>query len=176
MKMFRLDCPTAKQGNYRINIGGGVCTYVHEKWLPYCSVVKLGTLSTKDFEILSLTVEKPNFIKHFFVISVYKPMQGDSFKCVKLISDIMSNKRNCAFLILGHFNIDLLKYNIPSTKKILNTIRSLDLTQLIKTLTRPSATCIDWIMTNSEYVAMNYVSNNLSTDHYPGICVHKKAR
>ena len=31
-------------------------------------------------------------------------------------------------------------------------------------------------MTNSEYVSMNYVSNNLISDHYPVICVRKKAR
>ena len=91
----------------------------------------------------------------------------------------MSNNSNSEFWILGDFNIDLLKRNIPSTKKILNTIRSLGLTQLIKTVTRLSSnkgTCIDWIMMNSEYVSMNYVSNNLISDHYPVICVRKKAR
>ena len=37
-------------------------------------------------------------------------------------------------------------------------------------------TCIDWILTNSEYVALSCVSNHLISDHYPVICVRKKSR
>ena len=51
--------------------------------------------------------------------------------------------------------------------------------QLIKNTTRPAGgkgTCIDWVLNNSEYVAMSFVSNDLSTDHYPIITVRKKSR
>ena len=137
-----------------------------------------GTLSTSDYELMSLKINKPNF-KPFLVTVVYKPPKGNSTKCVKFISNIMSNNPNSEFWILGDFNIDFLKRNITSTKKILNSTRAICLVHLIKTVTRPSGnkgTCIDWILTNSEYVSMSYVSNNLISDHYPVICVRKKSR
>ena len=178
MKIFRLDRPTAKRGHYRFNNGGGVCVYVGDKWTSYCTIYSPGTRSTPDFEILSLKIVKPNF-KIFFVISVYKPPKGDPVKCIKFIADIIASNANAEVWILGDFNIDFLKRNVPSTKKIINAIRVLGLTQLIRTITRPSnnsGTCIDWIMTNSEYVSLSFVSNNLISDHYPVICVRKKER
>ena len=178
MKLFRLDRVNARFGHYRFNNGGGVCIFVKEKWISYCSLYTPGTLSISDFEIITLKIDKPNF-KTFFVSSVYKPPKGDCTKCISFIGDILAKNPNEEVWILGDFNIDFLKRNISSTKKVLNSICTLGLVQLIKNVTRPAAgkgTCIDWILTNSEYVSLSFVSNDLISDHYPVVSVRKKAR
>ena len=178
MKLFRLDRVSPYTDRYRYNNGGGVCIYVNEKWIPYCTQYPEGTLSSPDYEILTLKINKPNF-KTFFVSSVYKPPKGDCLKCIKFIHLFYNLNPNAEFWILGDFNVDFLKRNVPSTKKVINSIRTLGFEQLIKNVTRPAfgkGTCIDWILTNSEYVSMSFVSNSLISDHYPVICVRKKAR
>ena len=96
-----------------------------------------------------------------------------------VISEFLNTEPSQEYWILGDFNIDYLKRNQSSTRDAISAIRNMGLVQLIKNVTRPASgkgTCIDWILTNSEYVAMGFVSNNLITDHYPVICVRKKAR
>ena len=51
------------------------------------------------------------------------------------------------------------------------------LIQLIEHVTRPAVdkgTCIDWIITYCDYVSLSFVSNNLISEHFPVIAVHKK--
>ena len=178
MNIYRLDRPRLRRDQYRFNNGGGVLIYVNNKWVSYCTVFAPGTLSTVDIEIITLKVDKPNF-KTFFVSTVYKPPKGDSTKCMNSISEIIALNPTCEFWILGDFNVDYLKRNVCSTKKVLNIVRRNGLDQLIKSVTRPAigkGTCIDWILTNSEFVSLSFVSNHLISDHYPVICVRKKSR
>ena len=178
MKLFRLDRLSTRRGLYRYNNGGGVCIYVNSKWASFCTIYGRGTICRPDFEILTLKIEKPNF-KKLLISVVYKPPKGDCSNCIEFFSEFVSINRNCESWILGDFNTDLLKRNVTSTKKVTNSIRSLGLTQLIHYVTRPAkggGTCIDWILTNSEFVSMNFVSNNLISDHYPVVAVRKKAR
>ena len=72
-------------------------------------------LSTPDFEILTLKIDKPHF-KKFFVSVVYKPPKGDSTKCFNFISSILALHPKCKFWILGDFNIDFLKRNVAQQK------------------------------------------------------------
>ena len=178
MRLFRLDRVSNAAGRYRYNCGGGVCIFVSVKWISYCDRFLEGTMTCFDFEILTLKFNKPNF-KTFFISVVYKPPRGDSAKLMKFISDFVDRNPSHEYWILGDFNIDFLKRNLPSTREAVICIRNMGFVQLIKNCTRPSAgkgTCIDWIITNSEYVSMSYVSNDLITDHYPIVCVRKKAR
>ena len=178
MKLFRLDRPPVTRGFYRFNNGGGVCIYVDPKWISYCSLYEPGIATCSDFEIITLKINKPCF-KTFCVSSIYKPPKGDADKCIKFLNEIMSGNPNYEYWFLGDFNIDFLKRNVTSTKKIISSIRTLGLAQKINHVTRPAkggGTCIDWILTNSDYVSLSYVSNNLISDHYPVVCVRKKAR
>ena len=52
MKMFRLDRDIT---NGRIR-GGGVCIYIIEKFAPFTEIYRAGTTTTKDFEIISITI------------------------------------------------------------------------------------------------------------------------
>ena len=178
MKLHRLDRPGNTRGRYRFNSGGGVCIFVNDKWSSYCSVYLHSTKSCPDIEIITLKIDKPNF-KTFFVTSLYKPPKGNFSSGFKYISTMIDLHPNCEFWILGDFNIDFLKRNIPTTKTAMEDIRKSGLAQLIKNVTRPAhgkGTCIDWILTNSEYVALSFVSNHLISDHYPIVCVRKKER
>ena len=151
IKIFRLDRMSLANAGYLYNNGGGVCIYVMSKWVPYATVCDLGTLSSPDFEILTLKINKPNF-KRFFVSVVYKPPRGDSKECMDFIKIFLDQNPHSEYWILGAFNVDYLKRNIASTKSIINSIRTMGLNQLIKHVTRSSAgkgTCIDWIITNS---------------------------
>ena len=177
-KLFRLDRLSGRVGRYRYNCGGGVCIYARDKWVSYCTVYSDGSKTCSDFEILTSKIDKPNF-KTFFFSSVYKPPRGDSKELMGFISSFVNINSTHEFWILGDFNTDFLKRNVPATRDTISLIRNLGFSQLINSVTRPSlgkGTCIDWILTNSEFVAMSFVSNNLISDHYPVICVHKKAR
>ena len=52
MKLFRLDRDIT---NGRIR-GGGVCIYINEKFAPFTEIYRAGTTTTKDFEIISITI------------------------------------------------------------------------------------------------------------------------
>ena len=178
MKLFRLDRLPRNNGHYRFNCGGGVCIFVNAKWISYCTEYPLGIKTYTDFEILTLKIDKPNF-KTYFVSVVYKPPKGDSSKCMQFISEMVNRDPVYEYWVLGDFNVDFLKRNVPTTSTVLTSIRKLGFVQLIKNVTRPAVgkgTCIDWILTNSEYVSMSYVSNHLISDHYPVVCVRKKSR
>ena len=110
---------------------------------------------------------------------MYKPPHGDCIECMTFFENFYESNPHAELWVLGDFNIDFLKCNVNSTKKVTEYIRKMGLDQLIKHVTRPSGrkgTCIDWILTNSEYVSMSFVSNNLISDHYPVIVVRKKSR
>ena len=178
MKLYRLDRPVNPTGRYRFNSGGGVCIFVKDKWTSYCSQYPQATKCSSDIEVLTLKVDKPNF-KTFFITSLYKPPRGYFSIAINTISALIELNPNSEFWILGDFNVDFLKRNISTTKTALQSIRNLGLTQLIENVTRPAfgkGTCIDCILTNSEFVALSFVSNNLISDHSPIICVRKKAR
>ena len=95
------------------------------------------------------------------------------------ISKLIESSSNSEFWLLGDFNTDFLKRNVCTTKVAIDTICKLGSIQLIKIVTRPAFSkgmCIDWILTNSEYLALSCFSNNLISDHYPIVCIRKKAR
>ena len=88
MKIFRCDRECGiRDCNVHI-IGGRVCIYVANKWSDYVSLVKEGTTISKDFEIVSLTIKKPNFKK---IAWVYKPPKGRLDKLYKLLNNLVNN-------------------------------------------------------------------------------------
>ena len=72
MNIFRCD---RKQDivDYNIHVtGGGVCIFVAKKWFEFTHLVTEGTLITENYEIISLTVVKPN-LKKQIIACIYKP-------------------------------------------------------------------------------------------------------
>ena len=71
--------------DYNVHIvGGGVCIYISEKWYDYCKVIDLATVIDKDYEILTVQIEKTNF-KKIVLACVYRPPKGDIKNCIKFL-------------------------------------------------------------------------------------------
>ena len=61
----------------------------------------------------------------------------------------------------------------------MNIFKPFGLRQLIQSITRPNrsgGTCIDWIVTNSDYIRQSGVYDIYISDHLPVYCIKKKAR
>ena len=55
--------------------------YVGKKWIEFATPVIEGTVISKNYEMVSIEVEKPNF-KHFFCLSVYIHLIKALLRCV----------------------------------------------------------------------------------------------
>ena len=180
MKILRCD---RVQGitDYNVHIiGGGVCIYMSKKWFEFTTLVNDGTCITKDYEVLSIEVNKPTFRK-LFIACLYRPPKGDIENCLIFLKNLVYQyqQQNFEIWILGDFNIDVLKRDDLKTVRLLSVCKKLGLKQLIKGITRPNqkgGTCIDLIMTDSVFVSDSGVLDDFVSDHYSIYCIRKKAR
>ena len=81
--------------------------------------------------------------------------------------------------MLGDFNVDYRKRDDINFKRFQTFFKKFGLTQLIENITRPcinSGSCIDWIVTNSRFVASSGVTTVYLSDHFVIECVCKKSR
>ena len=144
--------------NYNIHIiWGGVCIYVGRKWYEFTSLVKESCVSTEDYEIVSITINKPTF-KKLFIACVYKPPKGKIENCLKFLNTQIEKlkRQNFEIWILGDFNTDMLKRDDINTVRINRFIKKLGLKQYIVSITRPNkkgGSCIDLIMTDCNFVS-----------------------
>ena len=170
-KIFRLD---RKLDNGKTR-GGGVCIFVSEKLAPYVAINEDCTRCSKDYEILTINISKPNM--RFFIVScIYKPPTGKNVECIDFMKNIYKNTRREIWL-LGDFNVDFLDRNSDQRLKYINAFKVIGIKQLVSTITRPNhrgGTCIDWIATNSEFVNASGVLDILISDHLPVYCIRKK--
>ena len=180
MKVFRNDRRN-DIADYKVHIiGGGVCIYVAQKWVDYTQCKSDKSYVTKDFEIVTLTITKPNFRK-IFIACIYKPPKGNLDSLIRFITPQIDKyqKENYEIWILGDFNIDMLKRDNLMTVSINKFTKKLGLRNLINSITRPNirgGTCIDLIMTDSIYVLDSGVLNDFISDHYTIFSIRKKLR
>ena len=87
-----------------------MCIYVAQKWVDYTQCISDKSYVTKDFEIVTLTISKPNFRK-MFIACIYKPPKGNLDNLIKFITTQIDKfqKENHEIWILGDFNIDIFK-------------------------------------------------------------------
>ena len=99
MKIFRCD---RKKGitdyNHHV-IGGGVCIYVAKKWFDFTRMITEGTVITDNFEIITITVVKPNF-KKLLIMCVYKPPKGNIAKNTMFLKTLTEEYQRTKFEIL----------------------------------------------------------------------------
>ena len=180
MKMFRCD----RQNNinsYSIkNIGGGVCIYVGKKFKDFACAWKLGTEVTQDYEISTVLISKPKF-RNLALVCVYKPPKGKISKLVEFLKTIMSHPdlKKREIWILGDFNVDWLKRDAHDTIALKALCKNYGLTQYMDRITRPNkkgGSCIDLVMTNSNFVKEYGILDDVISDHYTVFCIRKKAR
>ena len=175
MTCFRKDRKNNIQ-DYKIHIiGGGVYIYTANKWRDFTTLLDYGTKITPDFEILTIEVNKPCNKK--MIISVaYKPPKGKIENFITFLKQIVLKHENRSkeIWILGDLNIDYLKRDCQKTVVLNNFLKKAGLKQLIHDITRPNktgGTCIDYIITNSNYVQSTGVTNDLLSDHYTIFCI-----
>ena len=172
-KLFRLD---RKNVNGKIR-GGGVCIYVLDKLAPFTVVNTECSYTCKDFEILTINVSRPN-MRYSHVSCIYKPPTGKNSECIDFIKKIYRGTRREVW-ILGDFNVDFLDRTCPNRLKYINAFKTVDVRQLIAKYTRPNSrggTCIDWIVTNSDFVMLTGTLDIFISDHLPVFCIRKKIR
>ena len=100
--LFRLD----RKITNRKTRGGGVCIYVSKKYVSFVKVNDALTISTDDFEALSIDITKPG-LRHMTVTSIYRPPSGKNKSCQDFLKDHFTDS-NRELWILGDFNIDYL--------------------------------------------------------------------
>ena len=127
-----------------------------------------------------MLISKPTF-RNLAIINVYKPPSGKVEKLIEHLKLLLKNadmsKRE--IWIIGDFNIDWLKRNIPDTMKLMQFCKTHGLEQKIKSVTRPNksrGSLIDLMITNSNFVCDSGVLDDMIADHYTTYCIRKKLR
>ena len=170
-KLFRCD---------RNKRGGGVCIYINIKLAPFCEIDKLSTFCTSDLELLTVKVKKPG-LKNMIIASLYRPPHGKVQNCIDRLTEILSRRENVKneFWVLGDYNIDFLQRANPDLLRFSAFLKRFGMSQIITSFTRPGkyrCTCIDWIVTNSPFVAECGVTDIMISDHYAIHCIKKKKK
>ena len=145
--------------------GGGVAIYVREKWSTYTSIYENATCITRNFESVCLLVTKPNN-RFMTVMCIYRPPTGSIDGLIDFLNDFINQPvvKKSEIWILGDFNINFLVRNLPEVMKLNKLIRENSLKQLVNQPTRLNyrgGSCIDWILTSSEYVIKSGVLDDL---------------
>ena len=151
--------------------------YLARKLAPYAKIDLDKTKSTKDYEILTIDISKPG-MKYMTVSCLYRPPTGSLKKCCDFLKDIFQNSKR-ELWIMGDFNVDYLDRTNDNRTRFTNIFKTLGLKQVIMKFTRPNnkgGTCLDWIVTNSDFVKFSGTLDVLISDHLPVYCVRKKAR
>ena len=170
---FRLD---REHINDNCNkIGGGVAIYVGNSRKMFVTIDN--TFSYADLEIITLQIDKPAHRK-MTISCVYRPPKSNQDSTYRLLSSVLDrlNTSNNEIWIGGDFNLDWNRRNHDQLKKIKNLLRTYNLHQLIKGVMRPlcmGGTCIDWLVTNSNFVASSGITNDLISDHLTIFAVKK---
>ena len=178
--VFRCDRHVKVRDYSKKVFGGGVCIYVGYQFSSYSEKIDKYSKVTSDYEVLTVTISKPNHRK-LLIICVYKPPTGKIENCIMFLKEIISDSKlsKREVWILGDFNVDILKRNDPKVISIHEFCKKSGLNQLVKDITRPNkggGSCIDLIMSNCPFISVIGVANDYISDHYTIFCVRKKSR
>ena len=80
---------------------------------------------------------------------------------------------------MGDFNMNYLVRNNQDIMNVNRFLKEYNLSQIITSCTRLTnrgGTCIDWIITNCQYIEKCGVLNDLLSDHFPVYVSRKKTR
>ena len=153
MNLFRCD-RKRNIHDYNVHIiGGGVCIYLAKKWFDFSTCIPECTIVNQDFEILSITIQKPQFRK-VFISCIYKLPKGNINNLIKFLTEKVEKykRKNYEIWIMCDLNTDILKRDNINTINFTRFMKKTGLKQLINSITRPNVrggSCIDLIMTDS---------------------------
>ena len=112
---------------------------------------------------------------------LYRPPRGKIQNCIDRLTETYARRENAKVEIwlIGDFNVDFLKRGESNLVKFLNFFKRFGCTQLINDTTRPGkhkCSCIDWIVTNSNFISESSATDMMLSDHYVVYCIKKKSR
>ena len=172
-KLFRQD----RLGRNVKGKGGGLCVYISNT-LSARSKMNLALCKcTRDYEVLVVDITKPG-LKYMSLICLYRPPDGNIKTCIDYLKTVFQACKS-EIWILGDFNVDFLDRSCDSRSKFNTLFTSCGLKQLMHSITRPNkrgGTCIDWVVTNSEFIKDYGVMNDYISDHLSIYVIRKKAR
>ena len=171
--LFRQD-RNYRTGNVK---GGGLCVYLDSQFGPYSTINENISICTQDFELLCIDVKKPGN-RYMTVICMYRPPKGKHALFLKYLENILKNLKS-EIWILGDINIDYLNRTDDNRTRFLRLFKRFGLRQYIDSITRPNTrggTCLDWIISNSDFVKIAGVTNDLISDHLTIYIIKKKER
>ena len=157
--LHRRDRPGQKKG-------GGIIAYVSNN----IKGVHVSELDDDEVESLWLNINPHRSKRPILVGAIYRPPGSTAVTDAKIESNIeAAYLRNQEIYILGDFNINYLDFVAYNNHRLVKALKSLNLTQVIKTVTRPiSATCLDHVYTtNPSFIAEISVPNIDLADHLP---------
>ena len=157
--LFRKDRAGPKKG-------GGILVYVTNS----IKASRVMSLEESDLEILWLQVTPYKSKRPILVGGVYRPPSTTADVDTRLELNIETTYLiNQEMHVLGDFNIDYLDINSYNKHRLVKGLKSLNLKQVVKTVTRPaSSTCIDHVYTTHQaYIADIIVLNIGLADHLP---------
>lgn len=172
----RLDCAVmSKDGT--IKGGGGICVYIKSSILY--NINRSSWVSSKDIEVLYLTLKFPNCRDIMFVL-FYHPPEGNLHSALSEISTIVDYYETLPpgkdIIFMGDMNVDLLA-NTSSADDINHFCSEHRLKQLIQEPTRLGRyrnTLIDHVYSNSAYISHSGTFDIGLSDHKLIYVVKKK--
>ena len=173
---FRQD----RQGLTSKTKGGGLITYVIDKWADNTVQLKNLNTCTGDIEAQWLKITRPNS-RNLVICNLYRPPAGDLSKCTTYMSNCLTriNMHKQNIFILGDWNVNYKNSLSPSYKKLTFFESRNHLKQIIKDTTRntsTSKTLIDLIQTNAKFVSESGTLDSYLSDHQPIFVIIKKNR
>ena len=161
----------------RVSRGGGVCIFIDNKFGPYSVINAECSMCNNDFEILSLDVTRPGH-RFMTIICIYRPPRGKHILFVKFLEYILK-KTKSEIWIMGDFNVDYLNRGDTNRQRYIDLFKKYGMKQYIENITRPNnrgGTCIDWVISNTDFMSAFGVTNDYVPDHTTVFAVRKKAR
>lgn len=163
--------------------GGGLVTLLNKSKGIVCNPSKFANLAVMDrnaeIQVFQL---KPRNIKKMIILNCYRPPSGNTDTFLDHLHSILDQIEKLdefEIYICGDMNIDYNLTNSPGFKKLKHLETKYNLSQIIKSPTRCTATTnsiLDLIFTNSSCIAFaSPIEVNIS-DHEPVVAVRKSAR
>ena len=182
--ILRQDRSWGQVGNLGPKMGGGVCVYIKNNY--NYSDSKLSWLNRSDNNIeIQWILLTPSNQRNIVIANLYRPPQGN----IKVFLETLTNMLNEVgtdkqdVFLIGDVNIDYNSNDDVHTKTLKDCIRSNGLTQLISVPTRCTEnrkSCLDMIITNSNFIANSGVIDVNVSDHdmslRPGKRLHRQLK
>ena len=160
--------------------GGGLITYVHNKFRDKVQSLNELSESNQNYEALWVKLNMPS-CRDVVVCNFYRTPNGKMDKVIPYLENCLSsiNLNKTDLFIVGDFNVDFSNKKTNEYKKISFFIKSNQLCQLINESTRitdKTKTTIDLIITNCEFISRSGPLDTFLSDHRPTYVIKKKHR